>query len=521
MGIRIVPDPGSGASTSEIPATSKPAATSAPAAISAGWPARIRLSKAWQVVLVLTVAGAALRFATLDVQSIWLDESATMILVRRGFTGMLSHLSASESAPPLYYTMVWAWTKVFGIGAVGFRSFSALAGTLTIPVMYLAGRRASTRVGLWAAGLAAVNPAMYYYSQEARCYALLILFSAIAFVLWQRALAQPDRRNLALWAGASILAVLTHYFAAFLFIPEAIMLARRAGPRRVLPPGGAVVLVGLALLPLAVAERGGGSKSQWIEESALISRVAETIKQFLVGLYGPVEIFTALIAGLLTAGAIALVMLRTDQHQRRWARDVAIVAISALALPLVLALTHVLDVFDGRNVIAAWVPSAVLVAIGLGAKDARRAGTLIGVCLCVLSLGVVVSINLIPGYQRDDWRGAADALPTKLAPGRVIVSETFASLPLSIYLPGLSTVTQPTVSTREIDFIALRERRTGRSPLSPTAPLRAPRGFRLAGVHETESYAVSSFIAQSPTTVQIKLLSHIAGASLAEVIQQR
>ena len=100
-----------------------------------------------------------------------------MILVHRGLSGMLSHLSSSESTPPLYYVLVWAWTKVFGAGPIGFRSLSALAGTLTIPVMYAAGREISPRVGLWAAALAAFNPAMFYYSQEARAYALLILFA--------------------------------------------------------------------------------------------------------------------------------------------------------------------------------------------------------------------------------------------------------------------------------------------------------------------------------------------------------
>jgi uncharacterized membrane protein len=479
------------------------------------------LSRAGQIVLALTVAAAVLRFATLDVQSIWLDESATILLVQRGFAGMLSHLSASESAPPLYYILVWAWTKVFGLGVISFRSFSALVGTLTVPVMYLAGRRVSARVGIWAAALTTVNPAMYYYSQETRCYALLIFFSAIAFVLWQRALLSPDRRSLALWAGASILAVLTHYFAAFLFIPEAIVLMRRVGMKPLLLPGGAVVLVGLALMPLAVAEHGNGHKSEWIEESSLISRVAETAKQFLVGLYSPLEIFTALIGGLLAAGAILLVMRRTSRTERRVARDVAIVATSALALPLVLALTHALDVFDGRNMIADWVPTAVLICIGLGASNSHRAGTAIGLCLCVLFLGVVISINLIPSYQRDDWRGAADTLPTQASPGRVIVGETYASLPLSVYLPSLRPVTESTITTREIDFIALRERRTGRSPLAPTAPTRAPRGFRLASVHETESYAVSRFLAARPTKVEVELLRHIADAPQDEVIQQR
>src|SRR4029077_15466227 len=181
------------------------------------------------IVLALTALAAILRFATLDVQSIWLDESATMILVHRGLGGLLSHLSASAPAPPLYYMLVWAWTKVFGAGPLGFRSFSALIGTLTVPVMYLAGRRISPRVGLWAATLTVVNPAMYYYSQEARAYALLILFSAAAFVLWQRALQAPDTRRLLLWSGLSILALLTHYFAVFLFIPEAALLVSRLG----------------------------------------------------------------------------------------------------------------------------------------------------------------------------------------------------------------------------------------------------------------------------------------------------
>ncbi len=506
-----MPDSGAGA-----PDAAEPAATAS------RWPAGFRVSRAGQLVIGLTVAAAALRFATLDVQSIWLDESATIILVGRGFSGMLSHLSASESAPPLYYVMVWAWTKVFGLGVLGFRSFSALVGTITVPVMYFAGRRISPRIGLWAAALTVVNPAMYYYSQEARCYSLLILFSAVAFVYWQRALDRPDRTGLALWAGASILAVLTHYFAAFLFIPEAILLMRRHGFRRLLVPAGAVVLVGLALLPLAASERGNGHKSEWIEESSLVSRVAETAKQFLIGLYSPLEILTALIGGLLAAGAIALLLARADRSERLSARNVAIVAASALALPLILALSHVLDVFDGRNMIADWVPTAVLIAIGLGMRRAGRVGAVLGVGLCTLFLGVVISINLIPGYQRDDWRGAARALPPPPASGRAIVGETFASLPLSVYLPGLRTVTRnPVVLAGEVDFVGLRERQTGRAPTPAVAPLRAPPGFHLASVRKSESYAVSRFVASPPRLVKVDVLKRIAGSAQAEVILQR
>jgi mannosyltransferase len=472
-----------------------------------------------ELVIALTVLGGVLRFSTLNVQSIWLDESATLMLVHRGFSGMLAHLSASESSPPLYYVLVWIWTKIFGAGPLGFRSFSALVGTLTIPVLYAAGRQISPRVGVWAATLTTVNPAMYYYSQEARCYALLILFSAAAFALWQRALQAPSGRRLAWWAGMSILALLTHYFAAFLFIPEAAVLARRLGWRRVWASAGAVVLVGLALLPLAASQRASG-KVHWIEEASLISRVAETAKLFVVGVYGPLEILSALLAGLFVAGAIALLIRRGEPRERAGARDAGIVVVAATALPLLLAATHLVDVYDGRNVIANWVPFAVLVACGLGVARAGRAGTLLGAGLCAISLAVIAAINLIPAYQRDDWRSAAHALGTP-AIARVIVSEQYGSAPLSIYLGGIRTTFAPTVTTRELAFVALRKRNTGGAPSAPIVASAAPAGFHLVEVSSSETFAVSRFLAAEAKTVTVRSLRRLSHEPTAEIILQR
>ncbi len=507
MGISIEPRSSSAATPRESPAKR-------------AWPpAGSWLRQPGTAVIALTLGAAALRFATLNVQSIWLDESATIVLVHRGFSGMLSHLSSSESAPPLYYILVWAWTKLLGAGPLGFRSFSALVGTLTVPVMYLAGRRISTRAGLWAAALTAVNPAMYYYSQEARAYALVVLFSAAALVFWQRALEEPKSRNLWLWATMSILAVLTHYFAAFLFLPEALLLARRHRWRATRAPIVVVALVGIALVPLAARERADG-KSNWIEAASLSSRIGESAKQFLVGLYGPLEILSALLAALLAAGALALLLRYGDRRERHCARDLAILAGVAIALPLLLALTHLVDVFDGRNMIAAWAPCAALIAIGLGVTRAPRAGAALGIGLCAVSLAVIAATNAIPGYQRDDWRGAARALGA-LSGARAIVSQENASLPLSIYLPATTPAEHGSVTTRELDFIALRTRRTGRSPLPPMVVTSPPRGFRPAGVRRSETYAVARFLAPHPTSVPVATLRHRSGEPKAEVIVQR
>ena len=257
------------------------------------------------------------------------------------------------------------------------------------------------RVGLWAAALAALSPALYYYSQEARAYALLILLSAAALVAFQRALAAPRGRSLALWAAMSALALLTHYFAVFLFIPQALILARRLGRRPCGRPPARSCSSGSRCCrwrsrSARTARPTGSKRHRWASASA------ETVKQFLVGLYGPQEVLTAAAAGLLARAApwrcsCASRAERERGRRARWRSSPP----PRSALPLLLAATHVIDIFDGRNVIAAAVPLAVLVAAGLGAARAPRAGAVIGRAL------------LRGLARRDPGHGPAAGLPAR------------------------------------------------------------------------------------------------------------
>ena len=168
---------------------------------------------------------AAVRFATLDSQSFYNDELVTVWLLRKSLGDMLATIPHSESTPPLYYALGWAWTQVFGTGEVGARSLSALCGFLTVPVAYAAGRQLVSRtVGLIAALVVAVGPLFVWYSQEARAYPLAILLCALSFWLFVRYLDERRARALAGWALASGLAIATHYFSALVVAPEALWL---------------------------------------------------------------------------------------------------------------------------------------------------------------------------------------------------------------------------------------------------------------------------------------------------------
>ncbi len=165
----------------------------------------------------LTGLGLAVRFASLGVQSYHHDEVITVARVIPGsFVHMLEEVKRSESNPPLYYVVAWAWAKAFGTGEVGIRSLSALLGTATIPVAFLAAREAlNTRAGLICAAIVAVNPMLIWYSQEARSYSMLVFFAALSLLFFLRARRSGSGSDLALWALASAGALCSHYFAVF------------------------------------------------------------------------------------------------------------------------------------------------------------------------------------------------------------------------------------------------------------------------------------------------------------------
>ena len=122
---------------------------------------------------------------------------------------------------------------MFGSSEFGIRSFSALVGTATIPVIYAAAKSlGSRRAGLIAAALAATSPLLIWYSQEARNYALLVFLAALSFLFFVRALDERGHRWLWGWALASALALATHYFAFFLIVPELAWLLLGAGAAR-------------------------------------------------------------------------------------------------------------------------------------------------------------------------------------------------------------------------------------------------------------------------------------------------
>src|SRR4051794_6605390 len=336
-----------------------------------------------QLLAGITLAGALLRFVTLDVQSYWLDEVATVNVLRHGFGDIFSAISNGESTPPVYYVVAWFWSKLFGTGEVGLRSLSALLGTATIPVAYLLGREVANRTtGLVAAALCAFNPLLIWYSQEARSYSLMVLLTALSLLALLRVLDDATPRRLAGWAVVSILAIATHYFAGFLIGAEALWLLYTLRARALIAVG-AVVVAAAALLPLALHQRSTGA-ARFISESSVARRLVQIPKQFLVGYQGPLETVLTIVALLLVAYGVFL-MLRAPA--RAWL--LAGLAVAAVLAPLVLAVIGP-DYLLARNVIASLVPFAAAIGAGFATT---RAGIAAAAGLCAIGLVQVIAVD--------------------------------------------------------------------------------------------------------------------------------
>lgn len=453
----------------------------------------------------ITVAAAIVRFATLDLQSYHHDEAVTaarVLLPNLGDT--LDVVVDSERSPPLYYVVAWAWAKLFGTGEAGLRSLSALAGTLAVPAAFFAARElagrsiAAVRIGLVAAAFVAFNPHLVWYSQEARAYALLVLFTALALALFARAERDPTPLNLALWAGASAAAFLSHYFAIFPAAAEALWLVWALGRerRRALGAAIAVAAVGLALLPLALSQEGADRRNAFTE-IPVAHRAEEVALDYAAGeepdpLAGETAVdavqLSAVIAGVaLLALAIWLVARHGSREERHGAFLAAVVAAGAVAVPTALAFAG-LDYLNPRNLVAGTIPLACIGALGFGAERAWRLGRVATAATCVLFAGVVLAADTSHQMQRTDWRGAAAAMGSATAT-RLVVTNANGDDPLAYYLAA-----EKFEGRRYDGGARVSELRT----VSTTFEVTAPPGFRLVSQEGYEGLILRTYESDRP-----------------------
>lgn len=460
---------------------------------------------------LLIALGAVVRFATLGDQAFWLDEHVTVNLVQESPIDLLKTVIDTESNPSFYYLATGGWERIFGAGEFGIRSISALAGVLAIPLMFGAVREFAGRAaGLIAAALTAASPLLIWYSQEARNYEFLVLLSALGLFCFAKALDESGHRWLWGWALASSLALATHYFAFFAILPQAAwLLWRRPTPRLdTALPMGAIVITGLALLPLVAEQRGRGS---WIAGYSFSGRFWNVPEHFAVGYNVPWGALPWVAVGVIAAVAVYGATAGDARH-RTGLLVTGSLALGGLALVGFSAAVGD-DYLLTRNLLELWPAAAAALAIAFAAPRARVPGIAATVALCTLGIGLTIWSAATPETQRADYEELAEALGPADT-DRLIVSQSGFSSPLTLYLDDTRTATEEELATSELVVVEQRPATSyavgtcvwlptcGGEDVEPPPRFEPPAGFELERRAQTDGFDYAVYRAAEPVPIE-------------------
>src|SRR5919112_1302505 len=310
------------------------------------------------LVATLLLAGS-LRFYGLEIQSLWNDELLSWDSANRGnlyqvIEGVLN--VEQEVHPPGYFILLYFVEEYLGESEWVLRLPSAVAGVLSVLVIYLLGRRLySPREGLIAALLMAVLQTPIYYSQEARTYSLLLLFSMLATYFWVglvRDLAYKSRISVYEALGyilSAAAASYLHYFGLYLIglqgLGAALLFVRRIRALGYLVLIYSVIL--LAYLPwlvVVLSDPGEFGTAMSIRMSWVKPPQPKAVWEYLQFLFSsPVPLLNT---GIVLAGAVLALYLflllkglraffKARQEQRIWTSDLFLSPGILLALWLI------------------------------------------------------------------------------------------------------------------------------------------------------------------------------------------
>jgi uncharacterized membrane protein len=209
------------------------------------------------VLLIILVTAFVLRFWHLTFQSLWLDELHTMNEADPSIPwgDLWNYLKCCDQHPPLFFILERFLFLLFGHNETVARSLTASAGVVSVWVMYLLGKELLNKnLGLIVAALTCVNYYDIYYSQEARDYILVFLFSALSYLYFIRLVRGLRRKDIWPYVLCTLLMMYSHYYGLFIvcsqFVIAFILMLSEKEKRKtwltVFGISGLAILVGFA-----------------------------------------------------------------------------------------------------------------------------------------------------------------------------------------------------------------------------------------------------------------------------------
>ncbi|MFO7635504.1 MAG: glycosyltransferase family 39 protein [Caldilinea sp.] len=403
-------------------------------------------SALWQrsVLLALLILAFAHTVILLDAKDLWWDESLSLqraeeslpnlvrgvLMIKDGF----SELPTIDQHPFFSFLLQGILIRTAGDSVFVLRYVAALAAVLFTAGVYVWARWLERRqlaplaTALWATALAAVNPFMLWYGQEARPYALWAASALIATYLLLRA-TETERLNRPYLFGfvvVNVLFVLTHYYAAFLSALHLLILAYWSFRWRV-----KFGMVAAAVIALAGAIVGG--YALWF---AISQKAGQNFPSITVSILIP-DLINAFSLGLsadlalawpldLVFAALALLGVGWGLRSRESVRRGGWVLPVALILPVlfVLVFGRIQPLYMNSRHLGMLVgPFTLLVGVGLAVIGRWRRWAAWSLALLLFG-GIAwstLNYHTLEQYDKDDYTRLGEIMEGRIMPGDVVL----------------------------------------------------------------------------------------------------
>ena len=436
------------------------------------------------IVVPLSAIALTVRLAVALRGGLWRDEGLFLSITELPSWGaMFNFLRVHESHPPLFYAVMRLWIAAFGDTDTRSVILPVIFGVVLIPAIYYVGKSLfSQRIGVLAAGFAALSPALTEFSAVVRPYSLLPLLTLLSTYTLIRGLQRGGVRMWALHALSTVALLYTHNWAWLVAFGEWVSALLVLSSTRTRPSStrskewiATQVVIGIAYLPwvstlVSQTHHAGHPRSLlniFSEPIASIGTSVHLLLKSTVMAYSPLDTIGG--QSLLTLFfALPLVLLAIDQdlrarehtrapteastasHNDSLARENRIATVCLITVPIA-AWTAALILSSISNVMLrsclVMLAPPLLLGIAYWVELPRRGAMLVLARAAILILILTYTVSLYSLYQtsRSNAREVASAVALQTRPTdlMVVTPEWLASSFNRYYLPAIEQIDYP------------------------------------------------------------------------------
>lgn len=394
------------------------------------------------------------RVPTLGRPSLWYDEVLTANVVAGGWADVITE-RLSRGHFPTYFLLV----KALGLGGAPdalLRLPSALFGSIAAALYtWLAYRLGGRIAALASLVLFAFMPNLFYYGQEARPYALLLLFLGIATLAEIELLGgrgEPRRLGIVATVGSIGAALSIPAGIASVALLHLSLLAGGAG--RLPPPARralrlhvivtwvVIALASLALVPgvVGLSEEPQGLM-KWQYATTAFDRIAEAWSE-TYGFWVREDVDRYLPAGWeIVPSLVFTALVLAGFWLRRRDRVIRYLAGSVFGTPLAFLLIGSITATSGRYLIGMLPPAIVLGACGAAALAERWRLALAAVLALAGLMLALQTLDASLSDSRYDWRRLGRFMAANgIRDVEIMTNNRVAPVSLDYYLPAGSGI---------------------------------------------------------------------------------